>query len=130
MSDLAARFAEYERQLLVSPAVKRFVVLRQRARDADGYIRIRIELSDGGLLEVSEYWIETVEEDMALQEYTYHWQDVSGQLRQRWDNAAHFPDLPGAPQHVHQADGLVAGMVEKPTLHQVLHEIERRILRT
>ena len=130
MSDLATRFAEYERQLLASPAVMRFVILRQRARDADGFIRIRIELSDGGLLEVSEYWVETVEEDMTLQEYSYHWQAVNGQLMQRWDNAAHFPDLPGAPQHVHQADGLVVGASEKPALYQVLHEIERRILPT
>jgi len=130
MSDLAARFAEYERQLLVSPAVMRFVILRQRVRDGDGYIRLRIELSDESLLEVSEYWAETVEGILALQEYTYHWQAASGKLVQRWDNAAHFPDLPGAPQHIHQADGLVVGAVEKPALQQVLNEIERRILRT
>lgn len=127
MSDLAARFAEYERQLLASPSVIRFVVVRQRVRDADGYIRIRIELSDGGLLEISEYWIETVEGEMTQQEYTYHWEDASGQLVQRWDNAAHFPDLPGAPEHVHYATGLVVGSVEKPNLYQVIHEVERRI---
>ncbi|MEA1899197.1 MAG: DUF6516 family protein, partial [Thermodesulfobacteriota bacterium] len=33
--------------------------------------------------------------------YSFHWQNAQGRLRQRWDNAPHYPDLPNAPHHVH-----------------------------
>jgi len=33
--------------------------------------------------------------------YSYHWADANQELIARWDNAPHFPDLPGFPDHMH-----------------------------
>jgi hypothetical protein len=30
-----------------------------------------------------------------------HWQDASGELLKRWDNAAHHPEIKTSPHHVH-----------------------------
>ena len=37
--------------------------------------------------------------------YAYHWQDKEGQLRCRWDNAPHWPDMPTHPHHKHIMSG-------------------------
>ena len=37
--------------------------------------------------------------------YAYHWQDKGGQLRCRWDNAPHWPDVPTHPHHKHIMSG-------------------------
>ena len=36
--------------------------------------------------------------------YGYHWMTASGDLVRRWDNAPHYPHLPGFPDHVHEGD--------------------------
>ena len=127
MIDLPARFDEYERYLLVSRVVIHFSVLRCRIRDADAYIRLRAELSDGGLLEVSEYWTTSSMGEPVQQEYTYHWQTAAGELVKRWDNAPHHPELAGAPHHIHQAGGVVSGANESAVFFRVLDEIEGNI---
>ena len=33
--------------------------------------------------------------------YSFHWQDAAHQLRKRWDNAAHHPEVSTYPYHVH-----------------------------
>jgi len=37
--------------------------------------------------------------------YAYHWQDKEGQLRCRWDNAPHWPDMATHPHHKHIMSG-------------------------
>ena len=124
MADLADVFDEYERLLLSSPAAVRFQVIKRRVIDREGFIRIRVELTDGDLLEFSEYWHETASGDPVRDEYTYHWQDAEGSLISRWDSAKHFPNLPYRPHHVHRADGSTEGNAELPTLQSILKQIE------
>lgn len=58
-------------------------------------------LANGDFLEVSEYFSVQDGSLMTL-EYRYQWMDSRKQaLIRRWDNARHFPDLPGFPDHVH-----------------------------
>ena len=33
--------------------------------------------------------------------YRHHWQNKSGMLKKRWDNAPHHPQLDSFPDHVH-----------------------------
>jgi len=33
--------------------------------------------------------------------YAYHWMEVDGTLRRRWDNAPHWPNIATAPHHMH-----------------------------
>lgn len=35
--------------------------------------------------------------------YSYQWMEANGDLRVRWDNAPHWPDVSTAPHHVHLA---------------------------
>lgn len=127
MIELAGVFDEYERLLLLSPVVARWALIKRRVQDSGGYIRIRAELVDGSLLEISEYWAETSDAELARREYSFHWQAADGQLRLRWDNAAHHPELPNAPHHLHRADGLADGSGELPTLAIVLRTIENKL---
>ncbi|MBI3360033.1 MAG: hypothetical protein HY023_02880 [Chloroflexi bacterium] len=127
MAALAAQFDEHEHLLLASPAVARFVVVKRRALEREGYIRVRAELIGGGLLEFSEFWDGAAEGEIDLREYTYHWQDAIGQLVRRWDTAKHHPDLPHAPHHIHLADGTTVDNPWPATLQSVIKEIEEQV---
>lgn len=52
--------------------------------------------------------------------YVYHYQDSTGSLIFRYDNAEHRPKLPQA-EHRHTSDGVTVSVA--PTLSQVLNEI-------
>jgi len=127
MTDLNALFDEYERALLLSPAIAGFTIIKRRVLEREGFIRVRAELSSGGFLEFSEYWQEPTEDEIVRYEYTYHWQDAGGLLIQRWDNARHHPDLPHAPHHTHLAGGITEGQAEPPTLQLLLEAIENAV---
>ncbi len=65
-----------------------------------GYFRARLVLTNDDLLEVSEYFTCDGNECNPIK-YRYQWMDSFSGLIRRWDNANHFPDLPGFPHHVH-----------------------------
>jgi len=124
---ISRHFDELEAQLILSPVVRAFQVLRREITSVDGKIRVRAALVDRGLLEFFEY----VHEDKGqvhLRKYSFHWQDSNGSLIRRWDNAPHYPQLPGAPYHLHREDGSVEPATT-PTLDQVLEEISRYLAR-
>lgn len=87
--------------LLTSPIVGSFHIVRQRATSVDAHIRARLVLIDGSLLEFSEYFHRTGEDQGQVITYSYQWQDAASYLIRRWDNTPHFPNLPGFPHHVH-----------------------------
>ena len=41
--------------------------------------------------------------------YSYHWTDAHGDFICRWDNAPHYPNLPGFPHHLHQVVWMKSG---------------------
>lgn len=59
--------------------------------------------------------------------YSYHYQDESGELIFRYDNAPHYPNLPTHPHHKHV--GTAVESAEVPDLSEVLREIELMIFR-
>ncbi len=63
--------------------------------------RIRITLSDGGLLEMMERVLESDMGYCKTTTYSFHWQDRNGSLVRRWDNAPHHPELDSFPYHIH-----------------------------
>ncbi|MDI9546619.1 MAG: DUF6516 family protein [Chloroflexota bacterium] len=97
--------AEYldlvKERLLTDPIVARFQIRRERTTVVDGHIRVRAILSDGSLLEFSEYVQRTQHGSMQVIVYSYHWESANGDLIRRWDNTPHYPDLPSFPHHVH-----------------------------
>ena len=67
----------------------------------NGYLRTRLALADGSQLEFSEYMQRSADGVIVVITYSYHWVDANNQLIARWDNAPHFSEPPGFPDHIH-----------------------------
>jgi hypothetical protein len=66
-------------------------------REGDAYLlQIGAILRDGSRLELRDYLF--VDDS---RKYAYHWMEADGKLRQRWDNAPHWPDITTKPHHTH-----------------------------
>jgi len=74
--------------------------MREEAQGDMGLFRYRLTLRDGGLLEMFERF-RIVKGRLQVAKYSFHWQNADGQLRKRWDNAAHHPEVSTHPHHVH-----------------------------
>ena len=64
-----------------------------------------------------------IEEDFESGElnYAYHWQERSGKLIKRWDNAPHHKEILTFPHHVHSPN---VEPLFKPEFKHILKEIE------
>ncbi len=111
--------------LLTNPLVSSFRIIRERATLADGHLRARLALSDGSLLEFSEYVQRLPDGRINVVTYSYHWADVNGDLIQRRDNTPHFPDLPGFPHHVHDGRTGTVSPGQPTSIFAVLNEVAR-----
>jgi hypothetical protein len=97
----AGDYLAYIKALIaLNPQVVHWIVVREEAQGNVGLFRYRLTLPDGGLLEMFEQF-QIVEGRSQVAKYSFHWQDAAGQLRKRWDNAAHHPEVPTHPHHVH-----------------------------
>jgi hypothetical protein len=88
--------------------VLQWEVVREEAQGDVGLLRYRLTLRGGGLLEMFERFQVTGGE-LQVTKYSFHWQSAEGELRRRWDNAAHHPEVPTHPHHVH--DGADSNVV-------------------
>lgn len=107
MKDAAAYLASIKARIVAHPQVMRWVIVREEAQSDVGLLRYRLTLRGGGLLEMFERF-QVVRGRAQVTRYSFHWQDVAGQLLKRWDNAAHHPEIPTFPHHVH--DGAEANV--------------------
>ena len=112
-----------EARLIESPAIVSYQILRQEISSVDGKWRTRATTSDGGQAEFFLYLAE-IDGQVQLLRYSFHWQDPRGQLRRRWDNAPHCPDLANAPHHVHEADGQVRAADDLPDFSRMMDDME------
>lgn len=94
-------------ELAASHLVAAFDVIEQWVEPDRGYIRVRGWLMSGDFLELAEYF--TVSGDACEPvRYRYQWMDATRQqMRKRWDNVEHHPELAGFPHHIHLADGRI-----------------------
>lgn len=83
-------------------------------------MRYRLTLSNDDLLELTER-IEVRARAIVVTKYRHHWQDPTGRLIKRWDNAPHYPHVSSFPPHLH--DGAEENVVEHPPVDalQILH---------
>jgi hypothetical protein len=113
---------------LASPQVKRVEKVRQEedATGQIGFMRYRLTLSNNDLLELTER-IEVRGRAIVVTKYRHHWQDQTGCLLKRWDNAPHYPHVPSFPHHLH--DGAEENVVEHPSVDalQILHLVMESI---
>ncbi|MBI1925725.1 hypothetical protein HYR99_15910 [Candidatus Poribacteria bacterium] len=108
MKDASTYLTHIKALIVANPRVIRWTTVREEAQGDTGLFRYRLALSDGSLLEIFEHF-RVVEESVQVTKYSFHWQDANGQLRKRWDNAAHHPSLSTHPHHVH--DGAEANVL-------------------
>ncbi len=85
---------------------------------------IRLRFWDGSLLQVEEALVARAFAIVKVR-YNYHYQRADSTQVFRYDNAPHYPDLPGFPQHKHEGDQMLS--VPAPDLSQVLREIDRHL---
>jgi len=100
VKDAADYLAHVKALIALNSQVVHWTVVREEAQDDMGLFRYRLTMRDGGLLEMFERF-QTVGERLRVVKYSFHWQGADGQLRRRWDNAAHRPDVSTHPHHVH-----------------------------
>ena len=97
----ASDYLAYIKALIVlNPQVVHWMVVREEAQGDLGLFRYRLTLRDGGLLEMFERF-QIVEGRLQTTKYSFQWQGADGQLRRRWDNAAHHAEVPTYPHHFH-----------------------------
>lgn len=91
-------------QLATSPIIADVQIIEDYALSDRGYFRARLTLSNRDFLEVSEYFRCTSRGCLTIR-YRYQWMDEARQqLKRRWDNVEHFPNLPNFPHHIHIGD--------------------------
>ncbi len=119
-------FDTVELRLIQSPVIIAYQIVRREIAPADGKLRIKVTLNDGGLAELFEYVSES-DGHIHLSKYSFHWQDAQGKLKQRWDNAPHYPNLPNSPHHVHNEDNSVQGVTEAIDTFSIVEKIEKAL---
>jgi len=87
----------------------------------DGRIAGRLRFYDGSVLEFREVF-RVHNRGIRKIVYAYHYQRTDGRCVFRYDNAPHFPDLPGFPEHKHEGDQVIPAPA--PDLSKVLREID------
>lgn len=119
MKDAAGYLAHIKALIVVNPQV---------VHSLDGgtrrSVRYRLTLRDGGLLEMFERF-RIVKGRTQVAKYSFHWQDAAGQLRKRWDNAAHHPEVSTHPHHVHdggEANVLAHGPISAEEVLAIIAE--------
>lgn len=109
------------------PQVVEFRVTRERVSKSDAYIRALPTFVDGSRLEAMEYVRVFPDSGLQIERYSYHWMGPDNQLRIRWDNAEHYPDLDGFPHHRHDGDERNALPGEPMNFLKVLDHITSRL---
>ncbi len=80
----------------------------------------RLTLTDQSFLYIRDYLFED-----GRRKYVFHWQEATGQLRIRWDNSPHHPEIATFPHHKHDSNGISPS--QERTLADVLEIIRQRL---
>jgi len=124
---------EIDALLSTSASVRDVVIIRRTIRDTElekvlNY-RYRVTLADGGLVEITKRILE-MQETLEGSKYRHHWQDSTGRMIKRWDNAPHHPTVDTFPHHLHDGseDDVVghSAITGLEALQRILVEIETR----
>jgi len=114
MQQIESYLRQIRLALISSPVVADYEIVRQWAHSDDGYIRVRITLTNNDFLEATMYVI-SMGGEITINDYRYQWMSPDKKtLRRRWDNAPHHLALATFPHHVH--DGSEGNIVESELL--------------
>jgi hypothetical protein len=100
MKDAAEYIAYIKSHFISNSQIVGVNIVREETQERLGLYRYRLSLADGGLLEMFERF-EIILDEVNVTKYSFQWQAEDGTLRKRWDNAAHHPEVPTHPHHLH-----------------------------
>jgi Family of unknown function (DUF6516) len=104
--------------------VRRYEVIQYEVEGLHVRLKVRVFLVDESQLHVRETVLSG-----QRRKYAYHWQDQTGRLRIRWDNAAHWPEIETHPHHKHVGNEHSVTASEATILEEVLAVIRAQIAR-
>lgn len=114
-------------KLTTSVIIDSFKIVDERTLFYRGYFRARIILKNSDFLELAESFT-VIDNRLVTLSYRYQWMaENKQQLKKRWDNVEHFPDLPNFPHHVHVGDEFIVKPSESRNILQILTLIEQEI---
>jgi hypothetical protein len=85
-------------------------------------LQVTAVLRNGNLLEMRDYLFAD-----GSRKYAYQWMTTDGTLRQRWDNAPHWPDVATAPHQVHGPEQQTPGPSTITNLEDLLQFLEEAL---
>ena len=114
-------------KLLTSPVIQCFVIVKERVIVNQGYFRARLTLKNGDFCEIVEFFTGQ-NQSCVTETYRYQWMDATKQqLRKRWDNVEHFPDLPNFPHHVHIIEETNVHPSESRNILEIIDYLEKEL---
>ena len=89
-----------------------------------GFIGGKVNFSDDSRLDFAEVKDVEIEEKI---KYRYHYMNSDNEMKFRYDNAKHHPDIETFPHHKHTSDCIKPS--NEPKIGDVLSEIERQVVK-
>jgi len=106
---------------MIDPSVELFEVISEKIEEKEGYLRVVIKLPDDSVMHCFEYVLS--DGSIGISKYSFHWQDVAGNLICRWDNAPHHPEISTHPHHKHLGKQLESSL-ESSEVHSLANVLE------
>ena len=100
MKDAAEYLDQVKALIVMNHQVVHWTAAREEAQRDAGLFRYKLILRDGSVIEMFEKF-RIMQDAVKVTKYSFHWQDGTGRLRMRWDNAPHHPEVTTHPDHVH-----------------------------
>jgi Family of unknown function (DUF6516) len=98
-----------------SDIIRSYEVVEYEIADLNSRLKLNIVFANGTELSVRDILL-----DGRRRKYAFHWQEGSGRLIARWDNAAHWPEIETFPHHKHLGEAGQVVASEGTTLEEVL----------
>jgi hypothetical protein len=83
----------YEVLARFSDIIRSYAVVQYEIADLNSRLKLKIVFANG-----TELYVRDILLDGRRREYAFHWQEGSGRLIARWDNAAHWPEIETFPR--------------------------------
>jgi hypothetical protein len=103
VNDASDYMAHIHSLIISNSKIQHWNILREEIQGNIGLFRYRLRLVNEDIVELFERF-EVIGRFVHRTKYSFHWQQATGQLIKRWDNAAHHPEITTHPFHVHDGD--------------------------
>ncbi|WP_016951486.1 DUF6516 family protein [Anabaena sp. PCC 7108] len=115
-------------KLATSRIIIKISIVEEKILFDRGYFRARLTLVNNDFLEIAESFT-VINGHFVTLGYRYQWMNEEKQnLRKRWDNVQHFPDLPNFPHHVHIIEESNVEASESRNILELIELIEKELI--